>query len=179
MPAVERINIEPIEKLLRKAAPAKATDLESLFQRLSPICELDRTEEGILFQANADQNLIRIGTKCTLRLQAHSLAAGVIVAGVSTPGFIDMTAAEEARLFKPADDLFTFAVGRDLRERMKKQLNDSEPDLDRIFPGANADLPGSVLSSLSSNQRLLGEEFFRFASAFILLHEIGHLNFAQ
>ena len=167
MAAVERINIEPIKQLLRMAAPGKATDLESLFQRLSPICELDRQEERILFQADADQNLIRIGTKCTLRLQAHALAAGVIIAGVSTPGLLDMTSEEEARLFKPADDLFRWAVGSHLRESLKKQLNDSEFDLDRIFPGADADLPDSVVSSLSSKQRVHGEGLFRFALAFI------------
>jgi len=50
-----------------------------MFQRLSPVCELDRTQERILFQADADRNLIRIGTKAQsdckhMRLRLASLS---------------------------------------------------------------------------------------------------------
>src|SRR5271157_2706960 len=116
MKAAQRVDIEPIKTLLRTAAPAKATDLDELFERLSPVCELDWAQERILFQADADLNLIRIGTKCTTRLHAHALAAGVIVAGIGTPGFMEMNPDERRNLFGPADVLFTWAVGRDLQQ---------------------------------------------------------------
>jgi Peptidase U49 len=178
MPSVERVNIEPIKKLLRMAAPAKAAELDDLFQRLSPVCELNRNEERILFQADAEQKLIRIGTKCTIRLQAHALAAGVVIAGISTPGFKEMDSGERKKLFSPADVLFTWAVGRDLQQLLKR-LEGYDRDLNTILQGAENDFPKELLSWLSKGQRGLGEGLFRFATAYIVLHELGHLNFGH
>lgn len=178
MASVERVNIEPIKKLLRMAAPAKAADLDELFKRLSPVCELDRIEERILFQADADHNLIRIGTKCTVRLQAHAFAAGVIIAGIGTPGFKEMNSGDRKKLFGLADVLFTWAVGRDL-QLLLKRLEGHQRDLNTILQGAENDLPEDQLASLSKSQRVLGEGLFRFATAYILLHEIGHLSFGH
>jgi hypothetical protein len=63
MQEVERVSVQRIEELIRMAAPKKARELHALIERLSPVCELDRSAERILFQANADTNLIRIGVK--------------------------------------------------------------------------------------------------------------------
>jgi hypothetical protein len=178
MPSVERVNIEPIKKLLRMAAPAKAAELDDLFQRLSPVCELNRNEERILFKADAEQNLIRIGTKCTIRLQAHAMAAGVVVAGISTPGFTEMDSGERKTLFGPASVFFAWAVGRDLQQLLKRREG-YERDLNTILEEAENDFPEELLSSLNKGQRVLGEGLFRYATAYILLHELGHLNFGH
>jgi hypothetical protein len=160
------------------AAPAKAADLDDLFQRLSPVCELDHTEERILFHADADQNLIRIGTKCTMRLQAHALAAGVVIVGIGTPGFKEMNSDERKKLFVPANVLFTWAVSRDLQQSLQR-LEGYERDLNTILQGADNDLPEEQLATLNKSQRVLGEGLFRFATAYILLHELGHLSFGH
>lgn len=178
MASIERVNFEPIKNLLRMAAPAKAADLDALFQRLSPVCELDRTEERILFKADADKNLIRIGAKCTIRLQIHALAAGVIIAGIGTPGFKEINSDERKKLFGPADVLFAWAVGRDLQQWLK-QIDGIQRDLATILRGAENDFPKDLLASLSEKQRVLGKGLLRFATAYILLHELGHLNFGH
>src|ERR1051326_8203537 len=81
---MERRSFEPIAKLLRIAAPNKAADLDKLLQRLSPTLEIDHGESRILFQADSAHNIIRAGMKCTRRLQAHGLAAGVVIAAIGT-----------------------------------------------------------------------------------------------
>jgi Peptidase U49 len=175
---VEQVNLDPIKSLLTQVAPAKAGDLDGLFQRLNPVCELDRNQERILFQADAERNLIRIGLKCTYRLQAHALAAGVVIAGIGTPGFKVMSSEDRKKLLAPADHLLTWAVGRDLQQWLKK-IEGYERNLDAVLTGAGQELPDIVLASLTRRQRVLGEGLFRYASAFILLHEFGHLNFGH
>ncbi len=102
---VEQRGFEPIAKLLRMAAPKKAADLDELLRRLSPTLEIDRAEGRILFQADSVNKIIRIGMKCTCRLQAHGLAAGVVIAGIGTPGFQMMGRDDLKKLFGPTDHL--------------------------------------------------------------------------
>jgi len=178
MANAERVNIEPIKKLLQMAAPAKAADLDELFNRLSPVCEVDRTQERILFQADADNNLIRFGTKCAVRLEAHALAAVVIIAAIRTPGYKNPDLNQRQSLFGPADVLLTWAVGRDLQQWLKRNKG-YQRDLDRILHGAETDIPEELVSSLSTSERMVGTGLFKVASAYIILHEIGHLNFGH
>jgi len=178
MAAIQSVDIGPIKELLRNVAPSKAGQLDELFDRLSPICELDRSDERILFQADTERKLIRIGTKCTIRLQAHALAAGVIITGIGSSGLKDMQPHARHKLFHPADRLLTWAVGRDLQQWLK-QIEGRSRDLGTILRGAESDLPDELLASLGEKQRLFGEALFRFAFAFILLHEIAHLNFGH
>ena len=159
-------------------APAKAKDLDELFGLLSPVCEVDRTQERILFQADADQNLIRIGMKCTTRLHAHAFAAGVVIAGIGRLTFKEMSPEERAVLFRPADVFFTWAVGRDLQQPLER-IEGFRRDLANVLRGAENELPEDLLVCLSKTQRGLGEGLFRFASSYILLHELGHLNFGH
>jgi hypothetical protein len=79
---IERVPFAPLAKLLKQAAPAKALELDHLLSGFSPLCEIDRADERLLFRADCSQKLICIGMRCTLRLQAHACAAAVIVEGL-------------------------------------------------------------------------------------------------
>jgi hypothetical protein len=85
-----------------------------------------------------------------------------------------MEADERRKLFSPADSFLTWAVGRDLQQSLKSQGWDF--DLEEIMRGSEKELPVELLPSLTRKQRILGEGLFRYASAFILLHELAHLS---
>jgi len=89
-----------------------------------------------------------------------------------------MSPDERRRRFAPADRLLNWAVGRDLHQWIKR-IDGEDRDLGTIFLGADSDFPDELLDSLEHSQRLTGELLFRFALAFILLHELGHLHFGH
>ena len=97
-----RTNFEPIRGLLRKVVRNRSTDLDALLSPLAPVCELDREEDRITFQAiGGNPNVIRIGVKCTVRLQAHAYASGIIIAALSTPGFNELSDSDRQELLSP------------------------------------------------------------------------------
>ncbi len=176
MRQMQRTDIEPIRALLRQVLRRKATDFDSLLSQLAPVLELDKEEDRILFQATSgNPNVIRIGVKCTLRLQAHAYASGIIIAALSTPGYTELSDSDRRELVSPADRFLTWAVGRDLQHRLR-QREGFDRKLDEILAGAGEELPESLLSSMSRMQRIFGEGLFRIACAWIILHEIGHLH---
>ena len=176
MATYEQVSAEPIRKLLRMVSLNRAGELDALFNDLAPVCELDRTTERNLFQAIlAEPNIIRIGVKCTVRLQAHAYAAGVVCAAIGTTGFAQLDTTQREPLFAPANDLFTWAVGLDLQRWLAGFGLKINPE--QVLPGGTRELPSDVLSSLTPQQRIFGEGIFRYACAFILLHELGHLKY--
>ena len=178
MGSLLQINGEPLFDLLRRAAPHKAQELHRLIAERSPIFLLDKEEEKILLRSNAGQNTITIGVKCTCRLQAHAVAGGIFIAALNTPGYLRMTPHERGRLYAPADRFLTWAVGHDLQQRIKQRYG-IEKSLREIMSGAEKELPDELLAALSHEQWLLGQGLFRFATAFILLHELGHIHFGH
>ena len=170
-----RTNFEPIRGLLRKVVRNRSTDLDALLSPLAPVCELDREEDRITFQAiSGNPNVIRIGVKCTVRLQAHAYASGIIIAALCTPGFTELSDSDRQELLSPADGFLTWAVGRDLQTWLRRREG-FDTDLDEILDGAGRELPESLLASMSCQQTTLCEGLFRRACAWIILHEIGHL----
>jgi hypothetical protein len=172
------VDIGPIKELLRQVARSKARELDALFDRLSPVCEIDRSSERILFQAESTRNLIRVGAKCTLRLHAHALAAGVVLSGFNSTVLKEMSPDARRKFFAPADRFLNWAIGRDLQQRLK-EIDGYERDLATVYRGVEGELPDELFASLERTQRLTGEMLFRFALAFILLHELGHLHYAH
>jgi hypothetical protein len=170
--AFQQVSFDPLANLLRQAAPEKAADLDAILSRLQPICELDRQSERILFQARPSPCTIRIGIECTRRLQAHAYAAGIFF---STPGCLEMGIEECRKLYAPADHLLNWAVSRELQQSLK--LKGMDVSLDDLLAGLGKELPDDILSSLNETQRLFGDCLFRFAIAFILLHELAHLEY--
>jgi hypothetical protein len=175
MSAIRQVNGAPLFDLLRRAAPHKAQELDQLIAVRNPTFFLDTEEDRILFRTNGALNTITIGVKCTCRLQAHAVAGGVFISALSTPGYLRMTPQERGQLYAPADLFLTWAVGRDLRQWLK-QRDGIERSLEEIMSGSEKELPPDLLASLTHEQWVLGQGLFIFATAFILLHELGHLH---
>lgn len=176
MSSTVQLSTELIHKLLRSVSVNRADKLDTLLAETAPIFLMDSEVEQNLFLAKlGNPNIIKCGLKCSIRLQAHAYAAGVICSAFGTIGFETMAKAEREVLLAPADPFLTWAVGLDLQRELAKRNILLSPDL--ILPGGISSLPDDLLKSLNSRQRILGEGLFRYATAFILLHEIGHLKF--
>ncbi|MGA2705715.1 MAG: phage exclusion protein Lit family protein [Isosphaeraceae bacterium] len=179
MGQIQETSLDPLRKLLRQVVRDRFHDLDRLLSQISPVLELDKEEDQILFQATIGKpNVIRIGVKCTVRLQAHAYASGIIIAARSTPNFTELSDSDRQKLVSPADKFLNWAVGRDLQLRLR-QGEGFDKDLDEIFDGAGEELPESLLISMSRMQRAFGEGWFRIALAWIILHEIGHLHYCH
>jgi Peptidase U49 len=175
MGAIRQINGAPLFDVLRRAAPHKGQELDKLIAERNPRFLLDAEEEKILFRTNGSMNTITIGVKCTCRLQAHSVAGGIFISALSTSGYLKLSPQERAKLYAPAEPLLTWAVGRDLRGWLKRR-DGIERSLEEIMEGSEMELPPDLLASLTPEQWVLGQGLFTFATAFILLHEFGHLH---
>jgi hypothetical protein len=160
---------------LKRCASGRAQELDDLFRRLQPRFMLDRDSEQMVFGTDPSTKTVTLGNRGSCRLQAHAYAASICLTALATPGYIEMTPEERGRLYAPADPLLTWAVGPDLQQRLK-EIEGQERNLDEIMSGAGAELPKGVLGSLSEQQRILGDGFFRLATAFIILHELAHLD---
>lgn len=179
MEEVERVSAQPIRSLLRKVSLDRANDVDQLFDELAPVCDLHRDEGRILFRAVSDTpNVIRIGLKCTVRLQAHAYAAAIVLARISRPEFPGMSPEYRSRLLSPASQLLTWAVAGDLQPCLRKREG-FERELDQILEGAARELPQHLFSSLSEDEVIIGEGLFRYALSSILLHELRHLKLAH
>ena len=179
MGQIQETNLDPLRKLLRQVTRDRFHDLDRLLSQIAPVLELDKEEDQFLFQASSgNPNVIRIGVKCTARLQAHAYASGIIIAALSTPGYSKLSDSDRRELVSPADRFLNWAVGRDLQLRFR-QIEGFDRDLDEIFDGAGEELSESLLTSMSRMQRAFGEGWFRIAFAWIILHEIGHLHFCH
>lgn len=169
---------EPFKELLHSVAPEMDERLEALFCICAPVFEIDHNDQSILFEADSTTNHIRIGMRCTVRLHALALAAGVVQGAFATQILSQMNAQERRNLLAPFGVLMEWAVKHEVEQRFEK-LYQYTPDLRSIFPGAELELPVEILSSLNRSQRTFGERFFRIASAFILLHELAHLHYGH
>jgi len=175
MIAIEQVSIEPIINLLQQVAPGKLHDLDELIKELNPRLKLDFVTERILFQADSSCNTITVGVKCTCRLQAHAYAYAIILSAFGTQNYCNLTPDERKRLFAPADPLLNWAVGSDLQQ-WAAGIDDV---LQYIF-GKIGSAPGkNLLANLTDKQRILGEGYFRYALAFIFLHELAHLKYGH
>jgi len=176
MGQIRETSLDPLRKLLREVVRDRFHDLDRLLSQISPVLELDKEEDRILLQASSgNPNVIRIGVKCTARLQSHAYASGIIIAALSTPGYSELSDSDRRALDSPAYRFLNWAVGKDLQLRLR-QREGFDKDLDEIFNGAGEELPESLLTSMSRMQRAFGEGWFRIALAWIILHEIGHLH---
>jgi len=101
-----------------------------------------------------------------------------MLSALGTPGYLTLSRNERKRLYSPADSLLNWAVSRDLQQWLA-QIEGAQRPLEDILAGAGVKLPSGLLRSLTVDQRVLGEGLFRLASAFILLHELAHLQFGH
>ncbi len=173
----ENVPVEPLIEWLRLVSIGKEDELDELLREVSPIIvEFDNDSDDITFQAiEGEPNIIRIGLKCSIRLEAHAEAASVIINAIGTPGYHSMDRVERYKLLSPANEILTWAVSHDLQARLNR--NGRSFRVEDIFRTARAEMPVETIQSLSKQQHHLGDLIFRYASSFILLHELAHLKF--
>jgi hypothetical protein len=169
MAQLEEVSEGDVRKLLATVSPNRAAELAALIDELGPVWLLDRESNQNLFQAWPGQpNQIRMGLKCSKRLQVHAYAAAVILSSVGKPK------AERDQLLAPVDRMLNWAVGVDLT-RWTERGGISLP-LDHVLRATDEELPADVLPQLNKDHKTLGMGLFRYASAWVLLHELGHLT---
>jgi hypothetical protein len=178
MCAIRQVHAEPLIEVLRKAAPGRSAALDDLVAALRPQFLLDMEEARILFRACGDSHTISVGVKCTCRLQAHAYGYAIMLSLQATHDYLRMSPEERLRLFQPADHFLNWAGSRDLQQWLA-QIEGRERPLDEMLKGEGVDLPDGLIAGLSIEQRALGMDLFRLASAFILLHELAHLHFGH
>lgn len=178
MEANQQMLSDEIRKLLRVVSCDRADEIDTLFDELTPVFEVDRITEKTCFQAiSGTPNIIRIGFNCTVRLQAHAYASGIYFNAKATLGYEKMSLEERHQLTAPADQFLNWAVGRDLQRWLCHRGQELDPK--HVSAIASNHLPIEAINSLDNSQRILGEGLFRYALAFILLHELGHLKYGH
>lgn len=170
MAHLEQVKDSDVRKLLQSVSPNRSAELSALLDELNPIWLLDRESEQILFEARPGQpNEIRMGLKCSKRLQLHAYAAAVILSSIGKPKD------EQVQILAPVDEILNWSVGVDLTLWLSR--DGFQLPAGHVLRAANKELPEHLLPTLSRPNKAVGMGFYRFATAWILLHELGHLKF--
>lgn len=175
---LREVAAEPILRLLQRAASGRAAEVGELFARLTPRFYLDDSATSARFCASPNGNRIVLSVEPSKRLEAHAYAYCVIMSAIGRAEFYAMTKVEREPLLAPADRLLNWAVTRDLQNYLRRP-DGSAPPLEGILPIGAGDLESDVLAGLSDEQRLFGRGFFEIAMAFIVFHELAHLEFGH
>lgn len=169
MTHLEQINDSDVRKLLISVSPNRATELSALLDDLQTVWVLDRESDDNLFQARMGHpNEIRMGLKCSKRIQVHAYAAAVILSSIGK------SKEERDRILAPVNELLNWAVGVDLTIWLSR--NKVHLPAWHVLRAIDEDLPEHLLSKLSRMNKIIGMAFYRYATASILLHELGHLK---
>jgi hypothetical protein len=171
MSQLERISDDGVRELLVSVLPKQTATVNALLDELKPVWLLDRKSDRILFRAQSElgqPNEIRIGLKCTKRLQVHAYAVARILSALGKPK------AERDLLLAPVNQVLDWAVGVELKGWL--ETRGIELPAGHVLRPTNEELPSVLLSELSARDKILGMGFFKFAIAWILLHELGHLK---
>jgi hypothetical protein len=171
------VDTEQCLGLLRRWLPGKASDLEQVLNGLRPALtvRIETQEPGILFQADSATNTITLGAECSRRLEAHAYAAAVLAGAHSTPTRSGLSEEQVARADEIASTLLTWAVSRDLQQRLP--ANGCRAGPGQVMQRGEQDLPPGILNGLTIELRAEGRGLFELAFVFIFLHEIAHLHF--
>lgn len=167
-----------ILQLLESAVPEQSPKLHDLVDKEGLWFVLDDQAEEIVFKADSMAGKITIGRKCLLRLRAHAyayvLSWRVLGDNVAAPHDAVGVLEQRGDLLRPANRLLTWAMARDLKcayTAVGRPLS-----LEQIMAGGDADLPPDILDTIPSNQRILCDGVAKHAFAYILLHEIVHVE---
>jgi hypothetical protein len=166
---LEQISDSDVRKLLASVSPNRSADVTALLDEVKPIWLLDRESDRNLFQARLGQpNQIRIGLKCSKRLQVHAYAAAVILSAIGKPK------PERDQMLLPVNQMMNWVVGVDLT-RWLDSVGVGLPS-GHILRPTDDELPDNVLAQLSKLDKIVGMGLFKYATAYVLLHELGHLK---
>jgi hypothetical protein len=170
VPHFDRINEDDVKDLLLSVSPNRTAEVSALLDELNPTWLLDRDSDDDVFEARLGQpNVVRMGLKCSIRLQVHAYAVAVILSSIGKPK------PERDRLLVPVNEMLNWAVGTDLT----RWLNRSGVTLRRghVLRATDSDIPEHLLRNLNKLDKALGMGLYAFGTAWILLHELGHLKF--
>lgn len=169
MPRLETLCDDDVRALLILASPNRTADMTALLNELKPVWLLDRESEGIVFRASpGDPNQIRMGLKCSRRLQIHAYATAVILSSIGKPK------GERDRILAPVNEMLNWAVGVELATCLD-DVGSRLPD-GHVLRATDGDIPHHLLSKISLPNQIVGAGFYKFSTAWILLHELGHLK---
>ena len=114
------------------------------------------------------------------RLKAHAYVAGIFRLAFAKFNADDgkMSEGQFRKLTSPLIELLNWACSRDIQQWYAKiyKINVS---LDYLFGGSGKEFPDELMSQLTEDQRSFCDTLFLHACAFILLHELGHLNYGH
>jgi hypothetical protein len=169
VPQLDHINADDVNELLRVVSPNRTAELSALLDELNPTWLLDRDSDDDVFEARLGQpNTIRMGLKCSKRLEAHAYAAALILSSIGKPK------PERDRILAPVNEMLNWAVGTDVT----RWLNGDGRTLRQghALRATDSDIPEHLLLSLSTQDKVLGKGLHAYSTAWILLHELGHLK---
>jgi len=169
MTQLEMVCDDDVRSLLIFASPNRATDVSALLNELKPVWLLDRESDGIVFRARPGvPNQIHMGLKCSKRLQVHAYAAAVILSSIGK------SQEERGRILAPVDEMLNWAVGVELATCLD-DIGSRLPD-GHVLRKTDGDIPHHLLAKINEGNKIVGAGFYKFATAWILLHELGHLK---
>ena len=169
MPQLDHINADDVNELLRVVSPNRTAELSALLDELNPTWLLDRDSDDDVFEARlGPPNTIRMGLKCSKRLQAHAYAAALILSSIGKPK------PERDRILAPVNEMLNWAVGTDVT----RWLNGDGRTLHQghALRATDTDFPEHLLLSLSTQDKVLGKGLHAYSTSWILFHELGHLK---
>jgi len=150
-------------------SPGRAEELTALLDELKPVWLLDRESDRNLFQVFPGKpNQIRMGLKCSKRLQVHAYSVAVILSSIGKPK------QERDRILAPVDQMLNWAVGVDLTRWLSGR--GGHLPAQHVLRATDHELPKDVLQKVSKLNKIVGIRFYKSAIAWILLHELGHLK---
>lgn len=164
---------ESVRGLLLQTAPKKQADLEKLFDKLRPTFWGDTDTEGIVFKADSATSRITAGMRGIARLQAHALAGTICFLLFLRRNSIPREIVLERS--NAASYLIAWAVRGDLLAA-KAPLGYSVEELEGYFAETEFKIPPNLLNRVTSEEFGFGLGLYTNALAFILLHELAHLE---
>ncbi|MBA2116737.1 phage exclusion protein Lit family protein [Bremerella alba] len=169
MKRIVQVKEDDVRRLLCWASPCRNNELIRLLDELDTKWMVDREAERILFQARPGQpNEIVMGLKCSRRLQVHAYAAAIIFSSLGK------SKDERDKILRPVDDMLNWAVGVDVTGWVASDGIVLPPD--HVLRKTEEEIPDDALPKISEKNRIVGEGFYRYATAWILFHELGHLK---
>lgn len=168
---------EDFRNFIKRQCGGRSTEVDALFDQLNPVFLAEETDESFTFRAiranHGEHNIVRMGLKASIRLQAQCFASGVILSVVAHPDHESFTEDDQRGMFAPAEQMMNWANASDIR-RCLPYLKDVP--LDQIIPNASETLDDELIHNLTDYQKRWCWSIYSMSLAFVILHELAHLR---
>jgi hypothetical protein len=168
---------EPVLRLLESVTPENSQRLSDLVRR-GLAFSLDSEADDLLFESYSQTRRIVVGRKCLMRVRAHAFAYIIAYSDFANrmaegSGIVSNLRGSEA-LLSAGNKMLTWAMAHDL-QLAEKQARRSYR-LEQIMVGGDVELPPELFDSIPAKLRLPGERLAETALAYIVFHEIVHIE---